>query len=378
MLNRNLQAQIENSLFRGKVIVLYGPRRVGKTTLVKEILSKIKEKIVYYQGDDPSVQQSFTKKSVKELEVLVKSYKLVVIDEAQKIENIGTILKLLIDNFPEIQFLATGSSSFELANKINEPLTGRKKVFFLYPFSFEEVSNELNPIEKQNIIPELLQFGSYPKVFLSPKKEKIEELNDISQSYLFKDILSFEKLKYPSALESILKALAYQLGSEVSFSSLANLLNLDQFTIQKYIELLEKAFIVFKLNNFTTNKIKEIRQSRKYYFYDLGIRNWLVKNYEDLNFRQDVGAIWENFCILERKKFLENQRIFVNQYFWRNYNQQEIDYLEEYGGKLTAFEMKWSTTKKVKIPPAFAKDYPSIQFNRVSRNNFVEFYSQNA
>jgi len=376
MQNRTIEISIKKSFFKNQVIVLYGPRRVGKTTLVKKIIAESELPSVYYQADDPQVRDSFTNKSVPELFNLIKNYKIVVIDEAQNILNIGTTLKLIVDNYPEIQIIATGSSSFELSNRINEPLTGRKKVFFLYPFSLDEVTRTSNPIEKKSILKDILRFGLYPQVYTSSTPEKKEMLDEIASSYLYKDILSFEKLKYPTALESLLRALAYQLGSEVSFSNLGNLLNLDQFTVQKYLELLEKAFVIFRLNNYSTNKRKEVKQSRKYYFYDLGIRNWLVKNYDDLELRTDIGGIWENFCILERAKYLDYSRGSTNKYFWRNYNNQEIDYIEEYSGKLNGYEFKWGLNKKSKMPENFLTNYPGSSLMKVDPDSFWQFYNK--
>lgn len=371
---RTIYSQIIKELFIGNVIVLYGPRQVGKTTLVKSIQAEYNTGSVYYQGDDPATREAFTNKSAIELFELIKGYKLVILDEAQNIPNIGVTLKLIVDNFPDIQVIATGSSSFDLANEINEPLTGRKSTFFLYPLSIDELGHDLNPIEKRSLLPNLLVWGQYPKIYNTSFDLKIKALEELSGSYLYKDILNFENLKYPSALEKLLQALAFQLGSEVSFNELANLLNVDQFTIQKYLDLLEKAFIIFKLSNFSRNLKTEIKKSRKYYFYDLGIRNSLIKNYNTLDLRQDIGALWENFVILERFKFLDYSKHYANKFFWRNYNNAEIDYIEEYGEKLHTFEIKYSPKKKAKIPAIFDQSYPNSGFKVINTDTFWSVY----
>jgi predicted AAA+ superfamily ATPase len=356
-----------------RAIILYGPRRAGKTTLVKHIISKYPHASAYFDCDFFDVQELFSYKKSHGLDMVVKGLKLLILDEAQRIENIGLILKILVDNYPNLQVIATGSSSFDLSNKISEPLTGRKIVFQLLPVSFEELHVKSTIIEKRRGLLSLLRFGSYPEIISQKQDEIINKLMEISSSYLFKDIFNFQHLKKPELLTNLLRLLAFQIGHEVSFHELARQLGADQSVIQKYIHLLEEAFVIFRLGAFRRNLRSEIAKSRKIYFCDLGIRNALIQNFNELDLRNDVGQLWENFCIAERLKVHNNHQIFVNKYFWRTYDQKEIDYIEEIGGKLYAFEFKWNTKKRIKKPQQFLDTYNNSSFEIINPENFHGF-----
>jgi uncharacterized protein len=278
----------------------------------------------------------------------------------------------MVDTFPDVQFIATGSSSFDLSAKISEPLTGRLRQYLLLPLSIEEIRIQHSLIDIQAMMPNILRFGLYPQVFAATGNEKTEELTDISNNYLYKDVLKFENLKKPDLVHSLLKALALQLGSEVSYNELAQITGTNVHTVKRYLELLEKSFIIFRLGSFSRNLRKELVKSQKIYFHDVGIRNALLRNYIEPEMRNDMGGLWENFCINERMKFNENHRRFVNTYFWRTYDQKEIDYIEEYDGKLHCYEFKYSKRTKVKKPVEFFNTYPNSEFKVISTENFYE------
>lgn len=371
MLERAIFPEIEKRLFKGKIIIIYGPRRVGKTTLVKEILRKHTCPDGYFNCEEPDINKALTNKTSTELKKLIGERKLVVLDEAQKVKNIGLTLKLLVDNFPEIQVIATGSSSFDLANETAEPLTGRTFEFKLFPFSLNELNQKYNQLEIGRLLETFLRFGAYPEVVQADSGLAGELISDITRNYLYKDILEFERLKNPDLILKLLQALALQLGSEVAYTELANLLGVDKVTVERYIQILEKAFVIFRLTPLSRNLRKELTKTRKIYFCDLGIRNSLINNFNELDLRADVGAIWENFCILERLKFNSARKLFPNIYFWRTYDQKEIDYIEEEGGKFKVFEFKWNQSK-YKFPKEFSEHYPHCEFKLINRNNFGE------
>ncbi len=374
-LQKNIEKRLLDNESNNRIIIVYGARQVGKTTLVKSILEKYPDKAEYFNCDYLDVQERFSYRNSHNLKGLIGDLKFLVLDEAQRIENIGMVLKIIADEFPKLKVIATGSSSFDLSNKINEPLTGRKIEFKLFPFSFEEITRNKNLIEKNREIEHLLRFGSYPVSVLNTDTKAEFLLKELTGSYLFKDISLFQDLRKPELLSKLLQLLAFQIGSEVSFNELATKLGVDQKLVQKYIYLLEQAFVIFRLPAFSRNLRREISKSRKIYFYDLGIRNTIIQNHNPLELRDDVGALWENFCIIERLKYLEYSEKTVNQYFWRTTTQKEIDYIEEDKGTLKAFELKWSIKNKTKIPKEFLETYKNSSFTVINRDNFDEFIS---
>lgn len=369
---RLLQENIEKALFKKKIVIIYGARQVGKTTLVRSIQEKYTDSSLYLNADEPDIRASLEEKSSTELFRLFGNKKFIIIDEAQRVKNIGLSLKLIIDNNPTIQVVATGSSSFELSNYISEPLTGRKFEFHLYPLSVRELEEKYNIMELNRILENLLLYGMYPEVINLPIIEAKERIEEISKSYLFKDILLFQDIRNSDVLEKLLQALALQLGNEVSYNELSNLLGIDKDTVARYIQLLEKAFIVFTLKPYSRNLRKELGKLRKVYFYDLGIRNAVINNFNPLNLRTDVGALWENFLLSERIKYNNNVNKIVNTYFWRTYDKKEIDYIEEENGKLNAYEFKFSDDK-YKNPSEFLEAYKGSSFMLVNRNNYLDF-----
>lgn len=364
---RLLENRIKTHLFKGKAVIVYGARRVGKTTLVKKIQSEHKESL-YLNCDEPDVRLALTEKTSSELGNYIGTRKLVIIDEAQRVKNIGLTLKLLVDNIPSLQVIATGSSSFDLSNKISEPLTGRAFEFHLSPFSLRETGN--NPLELQRLLETRLIFGLYPEVVVN-QSEKQEILKTIYRNYLYKDALEYQGLKNPELIEKLLAALALQIGSEVSYTELASLLGVDQKTIASYVRLLEKAFVIFRLPPLSRNLRKEISKSRKIYFCDTGIRNAIINNFNPLSLRNDIGPLWENFIISERFKANEILGKQVNCYFWRTWSQQEIDYIEEEGGVLSAWEIKWNDKSK-KPPKTWTETYKNSKYQIINKQNFLQ------
>jgi len=354
-----------------KIIIIYGARQVGKTTLVKEILSETKLNSEYFNCDYLDVQSLFSYENAANFENTINKYELIVLDEAQRIKNIGLVLKILHDEFPKLKVIATGSSSFDLSNMINEPLTGRKIIYQLYPFSFKELVPDQSLLKTKRMLKRVLRFGSYPSVILSGDDLAQENLEEIVSSYLFKDILGFQYLKKPELLMNLLKMLSFQISNEVSYTELSRKLQVDQTVIQRYIQLLEDSFIIFRLQALKRNLRNEVGKSRKVYFWDLGVRNALIQNTNSLDYRNDQGMLWENFCIAERMKFLKNrQTYFFNSYFWRTYNQKEIDYVEEKNGVFNAYEFKWSPKKKPQLPKDFREAYNDSSFSTITPVNF--------
>lgn len=371
MIKRNLQLLIQSFLFKKKSIVLFGARQTGKTTLVGALTNPYKESCLIVNGDEADIRTLFSDVNSSKLAPIISGYKILVIDEAQRIPNIGMTLKIIHDNFPNIQLVATGSSSFELANKMNEPMTGRKLDFYLYPLSFGEMVNHHGLLEEKRLIHHRMIYGYYPDIVQSIGHEK-RFLSSLASSYLYKDILVLDSVKKPILLDKILKALALQLGNEVSFNELAQLLGADKNTVEKYIDLLEKTFIIFKISGFSRNVRNEIKRSRKVYFYDNGIRNAILGNYQALETRTDVGALWENFVMSERIKVSANEIPETKFYFWRTTQQQEIDLIEEKGDELLGFELKWNPNKKVKFPKTFTSAYPNAKCKIITPNNVEE------
>ena len=372
IIGRSIEKQIEKYLFKNKIIILYGARQVGKTFLSKKI-AKGKHSL-YLDCEKISVREVIESQNLERIKSFLGEKKLVILDEAQKVKNIGTSLKLLVDHHPNMQIIATGSSSFDLSNKVLEPLTGRNFKFNLYPFSLSELKKNLSPENFSEKLESFLRFGMYPDVALSETEEEARfKLDEIANDYLYQDVLAFEKLKKPDLLLKLLQAIALQLGNEVSFRELASLLQTSGETVQRYLDLLEKTFVIFKLHSFSRNLRKEIGKKIKIYFYDLGIRNSLIQNFAPLNLRNDIGALWENFCISERIKINQERLKKVNKYFWRTYSQKEIDYIEEKDGLLEAYEFKWSPRKKPKAPQEFLENYQNSSFEIISRENYGEF-----
>jgi uncharacterized protein len=367
---RALQASVEASLFKGKVVIVYGPRQVGKTTFVKDILAKWPEASSYLNCDEPDVRQALTDQTSTALRSLISGRRLVVIDEAQRVRNIGLTLKLLVDNLPDVQVVATGSSSFALSNDITEPLTGRKIEFHLFPLSVGELLSQESALDLDRLLEHRLRFGLYPGVVTSD--DPASSVLELATSYLYRDALEYQSVKNPDILRRLLQALALQVGNEVSYNELSSLLQIDKATVARYVALLEQAYIIFHLSPFSRNLRQELGKLRKVYFYDVGIRNALINNFNPLGVRQDVGALWENFFISERLKANQNARRHVNMYFWRTYDGSEVDYLEESGGTLAGFECKWGPDKW-RPPAAFSRAYPDSQLNLASRRNYLDF-----
>ena len=371
MIERTLYKTIENKLFDGKVIVLVGARQVGKTTLLKQLFRQ-KEGVLWLNGDELQVQNLFSNASADRLLSEFGDNKIVILDEAQRIENIGLRLKLIADSDSDIQVIATGSSAFELANKVNEPLTGRKWEYQLFPLSFGEMVAHHGKLKEMRMLPRRLVYGYYPEVVMNDGNE-VEILKLLTDAYLYKDILSWESIKHPDKLQTLLRALAYQVGSQVSYNELSQMCSMDSKTVERYINLLEQCYIIFRLPSFSRNLRHELKASRKIYFYDNGIRNALIADYRAPEVRQDIGALWENFVIAERMKSNEYYNRWVNRYFWRTKQQQEIDYLEESGGKLHAYEMKWNPRAKASITKTFTEAYPNTEFQVITPENIADF-----
>lgn len=372
MIARTIQNKIIDKLFKGKAILLMGPRQVGKTTLLQEIVNPFQRETIWLSGDDVNDRERLTNVSLPTLKSLTIKKKIVVIDEAQRIENIGLTIKLMVDNIKDVQVIATGSSSLELANTVNEPLTGRKFEFLLFPMSFSEMTNHSNLFQEMGSLENRLIYGSYPEV-VTNQGEELEVLSLLSDSYLYKDLLAYEKIKKPSLLSTLLKALALQMGNEVSYNELAQIVGADKQTVETYIDLLEKTYIVYRLNAFSRNVRNELKKSKKVYFFDNGIRNAIIGNFAQLNNRQDKGALWENYLISERWKKNSYQNFYGQRYFWRTTQQQEIDYLEEINGSIKAYEFKWSDKAKVRFSNTFLNAYTVSEKNVIHRKNYNQW-----
>lgn len=372
MVYRLIKEQIDKRLYRGKVIIVVGPRQVGKTTLLRMLTSDTDRRVVVWNCDEPDVRRKLAEPSSTQLGAETANVDLILIDEAQRVQNIGITLKLLVDNYPEKQVVVTGSSAIELSNSINEPLTGRKYEYVMYPFSAEELIREFGATEERRRLERRLIYGSYPEV-VNLEGEERETLTNLVSSYLYKDIFSFQDVRKPEIIEQLLQALALQVGSEVSFNELGRLLGLTSITIQRYIGLLEKSYVVFHLRSFSRNVRNELKKSRKIYFYDNGVRNALIGDYKPLALRNDTGALWENYVISERMKHNAYSGFYGKSYFWRTQQQQEVDYLEDYDGVLHAYEFKWNPVRQPRLTDTFAKGYPDHTFLVVTPENYQDF-----
>ncbi len=373
MIKRLLQDTIEARMFGGKAIIVIGARQVGKSTLFKMILEKRSEPTLSLNCDEPEVKEMLTQMNTQELKLLIGSNRIVMIDEAQRVDNIGMTLKLIIDNFPDVQLLVTGSSSFELQHKLNEPLTGRKFEYHLFPLSTGELLQDQGLLTVKQTLESRLIYGSYPDIINHTDDAK-ELLYNLSNSYLYKDLLSLESIRRPALLGKLLTALALQVTSEVSYNELAQTIGTDSKTVEKYVDLLEKCFIIFKLNGFSRNLRTELKKAKKFYFYDNGIRNAILQNFAPLALRQDAGALWENFFISERIKANQYTGRYVNSYFWRTSQQQEIDYIEESDGSFSVFELKWNPKRvNTKIPVPFTNTYHVKEQAIITPDNWLQW-----
>ena len=374
MIYRELEQIIRSKSSSGKAILLLGPRQTGKTTLIKKIVNDF-DGHFFLNCDNPVAKTMLEGANTEQLRSIVGKHKVVFIDEAQRVKNIGLTLKLITDEMPDVQLFVTGSSALDLANEVNEPLTGRKWEYMLYPISWKELLDDAGFLEAKMQLENRLIFGMYPEVITDTGNE-LEILTQLSESYLYKDLLQFKGIRKPEILGKILQALALQISSEVSFNELSNLLQVDKNTISNYIDLLEKAFIIFRLTPLKRNLRNEISSGRKIYFYDNGIRNSLIANHNPLALRNDTGALWENFLISERRKYLHYNRIWANTYFWRTHAQQKIDYLEERNGKIYAYEFKWNARKRVRPSKTFLHGYPDAEFKTITPENMEEFLAE--
>ena len=377
LVKRAIESQLENLLGKNKVLLVLGTRRVGKTFLINAIQKHYKNPIVLLNGEDFDVQELLKKRTAANYKRIVGSAKLLVLDEAQVIPEIGQILKFMIDSIPDLTILATGSSSFDLLNKAGEPLTGRQIPFNLYPLSQLELQETETYLETVQNLDERLVYGSYPELFqMKTYNEKSAYLQQLIQSYLLKDILAFEGIRQSDKIIRLLRLIAYQVGGEVSYNELATQLGMSKNTVENYLDLLSKVFIIYRLSAYSTNQRKEVSKSSKWYFFDNGIRNAIINDFRLLDLRNDIGPLWENYIISERVKKNSYLKENVQYHFWRNYNQQEIDLIEVKNGKISAFEFKYSPDKKVKVPAAFATAYPEASFERISRDNYLDWITK--
>lgn len=372
MIQRKLEAVISEKFFQGKGILLLGARQVGKTTLLQQIASKLTLPVRFYNCDEPETRNLFTNANIPTLQLAIGDSKVIIIDEAQKVDNVGLTLKLIIDNFKDVQLIATGSSAFELRNQLNEPLTGRKFEYIMYPVSTSELVLSEGILEEKKLFESRLIYGSYPDI-INRRKDVKELLMLLVDSYLYKDILALDEIRKPELLNKLLVAIALQIGSEVSYNELAQTVKSDTKTVEKYIDLLEKCFVIFRLNALSRNLRNELKKSRKIYFYDNGVRNAVLQYFSPLNLRDDVGALWENFIISERIKRNHYNRSFAKFYFWRTTQQQEIDLIEEENGQFSAYEIKWNDKRKTNFPASFLTSYQVKETKIITPNNYFEF-----
>ncbi len=371
-IKRVLMETIEKRLSPGKAVLLLGPRQAGKSTILDEVARHSVLKVKRLDCDDSAVRARLEVQTLPNLQHIVGDTELLLIDEAQRVKNIGLTLKIILDQIKSVRLLVSGSSSFELSNLINEPLTGRKWEYALLPISTYEMMQHHGAFEESRYLEQRVLFGMYPEVLINPGAER-DVLNQLATSYLYKDIFSFQDLRKPELLEKMLQALALQVGSEVSYNKLAEVVGCDISTIQRYIDLLEKSYIVFRLYAFSRNLRNELKKTRKIYFYDNGIRNAVLGDYRPLALRNDKGGLWENFLVAERLKMNRFHGFYGHMYFWRTVSQQEMDYIEEYDGGLHAYEFKWSAEENAKMPASFAEAYPGTTFNVIHSGNYQSF-----
>ena len=374
-IERDLKAVLESKIGKGKVLLLIGPRQVGKTTLLKNILTSIssEKRVQFWNCDESDVRQFLSEANSAKLKSFVGNSDFIVIDEAQRVKDVGLTIKLLHDSFPNVQLAVTGSSSLDLSNSINEPLTGRKFEYNLFPFSTNELVNHTSMLEEMRLLKNRLVYGFYPDVVNNPGEEK-EILTNIVNSYLYKDVFEFQDIRKSSVIEKLVQALALQVGSEVSFNELGNLLGIDTVTVQRYVDLLEKAYVIFHIRSFSRNVRNELKKSIKTYFYDNGVRNSVISNFSPVELRSDIGALWENFLISERIKNNAYHNKHAKYYFWRTTQKQEIDFIEEVDQNLFAYEFKYNPKKvNSKCPVTFSNNYPNVPFDVITSENYMDF-----
>lgn len=371
MIARKIAEIILGRIGKKKAIIITGARQVGKSTLLK-MLNERKESVLYWDGDEPDMRQMLENITSTQLKQNIGKAKVLVIDEAQRIKNIGITLKLIVDKIPDVQLFASGSSAFELSNKINEPLTGRKYEYILMPFSIQELVNYHGATEERRLLEHRLVYGMYPEIVTKPGDEQIN-LKNLVNSVLYKDIFNFNDVRKPEIIQKLLKALALQIGSEVSYHELGQLAGCNTETVQRYVDLLEKTFIVFRLPSLTRNLRNELKKSRKIYFCDNGVRNAILGDYKNIGLRSDTCPLWENFLVSERLKYLENNQTQSAVYFWRTRQQQEIDFIEERDDILHAYEFKWNATKEARFAKTFRDAYPNHIVKTITKANYLEF-----
>lgn len=372
MIHRILEDKISGLLGNGKAIIIMGARQVGKSTLLESVFRQQSD-VLWMSGDDVDVQELFSEMTSTRLKALLGNSKTLIIDEAQRIPDIGLRLKLITDQIKDVQVVATGSSSFLLASKVNESLMGRKREFRMFPLSFGEMAAHASLLEELRLMPHRMVYGYYPEVVSNPGNEAVI-LKELADSFLYKDILAIEGINKPDKLVRLLKALAFQIGSQVSYNEVGQLVGLDSKTVERYVDILEKSYIIFRLGTFSRNLRNELKQSRKIYFWDLGVRNAIIGNLAQVENRADIGALWENFVIAERMKHISYNDSLAQCWFWRTQQQKEIDYLEEEDGVLRAYEFKWNDRKaESRMPDAFAKAYPEARFQVITPKNIDTF-----
>lgn len=374
LIKRIIENQVLKSLTPNKVIILLGPRRVGKTILIKQVIEKLEEPYLLLNGEDFSVLEILARRSVQNYKNILGDKRVLLIDEAQKIPEIGKILKLMIDEIEGLKILVTGSSAFDIDKYTGEPLTGRKKTYNLLSLSEQELDQVESIIEKKDNLRLRLIYGNYPELLhLNNLEDKSEYLKEIVNSYLLKDILAFEKIRNSDKILNLLRLIAFQIGGPVSNTELGGALGMSKNTVEKYLDLLSKVFVLHRVGGFSRNLRKEISKSNRWYFYDNGLRNILIANMNPIELRDDIGKLWENYVISERLKYQRYNKMVVNNYFWRTYDKQELDWLEEREGKLFAYEFKWSPKRKPKAPTGWTKNYPNTEFKVINRDNYLEW-----
>lgn len=372
LIERFLTDRVLKAIEPGKVTILYGPRQVGKTTLLSQLSKELSEPYLQISGDQLKYREVLSSEDSQKLKGLIGDSKILIIDEAQRVPNIGLNLKIIVDNFPEVRVLVTGSASLDLAGKVSEPLTGRKKSFMLYPVSYQEIEKWQGRFETEQQLERWLVFGTYPEALTTEGRQQREDyLAELVSSYLYKDILDFGGVKKSDKIVDLLRLLAFQIGHEVAISELASNLALDRTTVEKYLNLLEQSFVIYKVSGFSRNLRKEIAKTNRYYFYDNGVRNALIENFNDIRLRDDKGQLWENFLFMERLKLNQNLGRRANYYFWRTYDQKEINLVEERGGKIYGFEFKWRGDIRSTVKEEFTKAYQGAQVKTVNRDNFT-------